>query len=135
MKKAALGVLLVALALAASSVFACPPQDRWGPRTHHGPLLGFKGWWGQGLYGRFCYHLPLERERAQKFLELKEKFVKETAPLREELLRKRIELQRALLSEKHEEAERIKRELFAIKEKLFEKRLELEKEARQILGR
>lgn len=134
MKKLALGFLALALALVGGTAFACPPKGWWEPRSH-GPARGFNEWWGHSPHGGSWCHLPFERDKAKKLLELKERFIKETAPLREELLRKRIELQKALLDDRYEEAERLKRDLFKIREKIFEKRLELEREAHQTLGK
>lgn len=133
MKKLVLGFLALALTLAVGTVLACPPKGWREPRAHS-PAWSLKEWPGQSLHGGFWCHMPFEREKTERLLQLKERFLKETAPLREELRRKWIELQKALLDDKYEEAERLTRELFKLREKILEKRLELRKEARQILG-
>jgi Spy/CpxP family protein refolding chaperone len=127
MKKKALlvGAILAVAALSASVSYADPQfPGRMGYRA-----------WGPGCEGAWGPPALTEEQRS-KWAEMQEEFLKETAPLRQEVRQKRLELAAIMAGPNPEEAQAIAKmkELSQAREKLAEKVIQFRIKNRDTLG-
>jgi len=125
-------IVVAVMALVATAGLAMAQGWGRGPGMGYGP--GTKGYGPGGPYG-WGPGANLTTEQVQKMNALQEKFFKETASLRNDLVTKRLEL-RTLWSQTNPDQEKIlakQKEINALRAQLQEKSTQKRLEARQIL--
>jgi Spy/CpxP family protein refolding chaperone len=133
MRKMLIAVLVMGLVASAGLAMA----QGWGrgPGMGYGPYgPGMRGYGPGGTYG-WGPGNNLTTEQVQKMQALQEKFFKETAPIRNDLVTKRLEL-RALWNQANPDQAKIlakQKEINALREQLQEKSIQNRLEARNIL--